>query len=425
VLKNSVREKKTSWRWLILFIVGMVMFGAYYAYDTLSPINDYIQKDMGINNARFGLLFSLYALPNILFLLVVAGFLLDRLGIRKAGIFYTFIILLGSVITSLGAGNSFIIMLIGRMIFGIGTEATLLVTYKVIARWFKGKEFGFAYGLKVSIIRLGSILALNSSAQVANLTGSWRWSIWIGTIVMFISCILFLLYLTIDKDVDKSIEAGKEEKIVFQEVWKLKPAFWFICLLCMTSYGAILPFGNHSPRFLQKKFGFSMALGGQYTSYITVAAMIFTPLFGFIVDKLGYRGKLLFIGALFLVPAHLILGLTHINPGLSFIILGVSYSMVPPALWSTIPFIIKERFLGTAVSIISWTQMIGLFIFPWLAGEVVDLSGDDYTNMELMFAFIGFIGLLLSILLIMSNKKHDFGLELPAYEAQSKADASA
>jgi len=303
----SAKQKKQWWRWLILLVVSLVMFGSYYIYDSLSPINEFIQQDMGIDNAKFGLLFSFYSLPNLLFLLLIAGFILDRFGIRKAGTIYVFLILLGSVVTSLGAGKSFAVMLIGRMIFGFGSESTLLVTNKVIARWFKGKELGFAYGLNITVMRLGTILALNSAAQIAGKAGGWRWSVWAGAIVMLVSFILFLIYLIIDKDVDKNIEGGVEDKILIKDVLKLSSAFWFISILCMTFYSAIFPFANHAPRFLQMKFGMSAAKGGQYTSLIMTASMIFTPILGFLIDKFGKRGKIMFFGSI------LILSLIHIS----------------------------------------------------------------------------------------------------------------
>ncbi len=422
---TSSKNEKHWWRWLILLIVSLVMFGSYYIYDALSPINDLIQQNMGVDNARFGLLYSFYALPNLLFLLVVAGFLLDRLGIRKAGTVYVLLILIGSFITSLGAGKSFVIMLIGRMIFGFGSEATLLVSNKVISRWFKGKELGFAFGLNITVMRLGTILALNSSAQIANFTGTWRWSLWTSTIIMFISFVMFLVYLALDKDADKLIKAGTEEKIVVKDVWQLSSAFWFICFLCLTFYSAIFPFTNHAPRFLQMKFGLSAAMGGQYTSYIMAASMVFTPLLGLLVDKIGHRGRIMIIGSVLLVPAHLLLGLTFLHPAFSFIILGISFSLVPAALWPAVPILVKEKLLGTAFGLIAWIQMIGLFVFPWLAGKIVDLSGDTYTNMELMFASLGFLGVLFSLLLLNANKKQNLGLELPTKEAQAKADALA
>jgi MFS family permease len=424
-MANSTVPQKKPWqRWMVLIFVSMVMFGSYYIYDSLSPINDYIQQSMGLDNAKFGLLFSFYALPNLLFLLVVAGFLLDRLGVKKAGMFYVFLILLGSLITSLGAGKSFIAMLIGRIVFGFGSEAALLVTNKAIARWFKGKELGFAYGLNITVMRLGTILALNSAAQIADWTGTWRWSIWAGTIVMFVSFICFIIYLMMDRDVDKDIELGTEEKIVVKDIWRLNAAFWVISLLCVTFYSAIFPFTNHAPRFLQMKFGLSAATGGRYTSLIMTASMIFTPILGFLVDKLGHRGKIMLVGSLMLIPAHLMLGLTTLPPAISFIILGISFSLVPAAMWPAIPILVKEKFLGTAFGIIAWIQMFGLFLFPWLAGRVVDASGGDYTNMELMFASLGIAGLIFAVWLLRTDQKSHLGLELPTSQAQALADAA-
>lgn len=423
-MEKATEGQRHWWRWLILFMISMLMFGSYYIYDTLSPINDFIQKDMGLDNSRFGLLFSFYSLPNLLFLVVIAGFVLDRIGVRKAGTFYAFLILLGSLITSLGAGKSFWMMLIGRIVFGFGSEAALLVTNKVIARWFRGRELGFAFGLNITVMRLGTILALNTSAQIAGRAGTWRWSVWAGTIVMFVSFIFFMIYLLLDRRVDSEIEAGSEEKIVLADIWKLGPTFWLISLLCVTFYSAVFPFTSHAPRFLQMKFGMSPAKGGQYTSYIMMASMVFTPILGLIVDKLGHRGKIMIAGSLLIVPAHLLLGVSRLHPAVSFILLGVSFSLVPAALWPAVPILVRERFLGTAYGIIGWIQNFGLFLFPWLAGRIVDTSGGDYTNMEIMFASLGFAGLVFSILLMAADRKHRTGLELPTSKAQAAADAS-
>jgi MFS family permease len=412
-------NQRTWWRWFVLFMVSLVMFGSYYVYDSLSPINDNIQTAMGLDNSRFGLLFSFYAIPNIFFLLVVAGFLLDKLGVRKAGSLYAFLILAGSLLTSLSAGNSFVLMLIGRMIFGFGSEATLLVTNKVIAKWFKGKELGFAFGLNITVMRLGTILALNTSAQIAGWTGSWRWSVWAGSIVMLVAFVLFLVYLMRDKELDAERSDGIAEKIVFSDIFRLGASFWAITFLCLTFYSAVFPFTNHSTRFLQIKFGLSAAKGGQYTSYIMMASMIFTPLLGLLIDKIGHRGKIMIIGSLLIVPAHLLLGMTYVHPAVAFILLGISFSLVPAALWPAVPILVREKFLGTAYGIIAWIQNMGLAAFPWLAGKIVDLSGGNYDNMEYMFASLGFAGLAFSIMLLVSNNKHKEGLELPSRQAQA------
>jgi MFS family permease len=168
----------------------------------------------------------------------------------------------------------------------------------------------------------------------------------------------------------------------------------------------------------------SAAMGGQYTSYIMTASMIFTPILGFLIDKFGKRGKIMFFGSILIVPAHLLLGLTTLPPAISFLILGVSFSLVPAALWPAIPILVKEKYLGSAFGIIAWVQMFGLFLFPLLAGKIVDWSGDTYTNMELMFASLGFIGLVFSVLLLRADRQQKLGLELPTKEAQARADSS-
>jgi MFS family permease len=417
------RLERPWWRWLVLFVVSLVMFGSYYVYDALSPLNEYIQQGMGIDNEDFGKLFTFYSIPNLFFLLVVAGFLLDKIGVKRAGTLYAFLILLGSALTSLGAGSSFALMLTGRAIFGFGSEATLLVTNKVIARWFKGKELGFAFGLNITVMRLGTILALRASAPIADAAGSYRWAIWVSTIIMLVAFLSFLVYLLIDRKSAAADAGGSEEKIVFSDMFRLGYPFWIISFLCLTYYSAVFPFTSHAIRFLQMKWGMTAAQGGAYTSYIMTASMIFTPLLGLLVDKRGHRGKIMVIGSLLILPAHLLLGLTRVHPVYSFIMLGISFSLVPAALWPAIPILIKEEFLGTAYGIIGWIQNMGLALFPWLAGRLVDAAGgSDYTNMEIMFSTLSLAGLIFSILLMYFNRKHMTGLELPSSEAQSIAD---
>lgn len=413
-------EKKSWTRWLVLAVISMILFGSYYVYDVFSPINEYIQESMGIDNSKYGLLATFYSLPNLLFLVVVAGVLLDKVGIRKAGIFFGLLCVVGSLVTTLAAGRSFMWMLIGRIIFGFGSEAVILVVNKVIARWFKGKELGFAFGLNIVICRLGTVAALNSSAQIMDYFGSWRWSIWAGTIVMFLSFLTFIVYLGIERkhETSKTKEDEEEEKFNFREVFKFGPAFWFISILCVTFYSAMFPFLFHAPRLLQLEFGMTAAKGGFYTSLATWATIFCTPLFGLLVDKKGFRGLIMIIGSLLLFPAHLLLGLTNVPPAVPFILMGISFSLVPAALWPAVPILIREQYLGTAYGLIGWIQNIGLTLFPWFAGLLVDYAGgEDYTYMQIMFASLGFVGLIFSILLKVTDRKRKLGLELPSGEA--------
>ena len=414
-MNNRADAAVLKLRWAVLLVMGTVVFGAYYAFDALSPIASYIISDMGITRAQYGLLFSYYSLPNLIMVLV-GGILLDKIGIRKAGTLFTALCATGVLLTA--AGASFPIMLLGRFIFGLGAESLLITKTKILSKWFKRKVLALGFALALSIARLGTIMAHNTSARIQALSGSWRLSIWVSSVIMFISFALFLVYAGIDKKSEKSFEErdrrGNSDKFVFQDIFRFKLSYWFISILSMTFYSAIFPFTAFSTVFLQTKFGFSAVKGGFYTSLIVIGSMVFTPLFGFLVDKFGKRATMMIFGSILLVPAHALLGLTSLHPAISMVMLGFSFSLVPAALWPTIPLIIEDRRLGTAFGLMTLLQNIGMTAVPWLAGKITDISGGNYTYTMIMFASLGFVGLIFSLLLKISEKKEALAIELPA-----------
>jgi MFS family permease len=401
-------------RWVVLLILGIVVFGAYYAFDALSPIASVIISDMEITRAQYGLLFSYYSLPNLVMVLV-GGILLDKIGIRKAGNLFSGLCATGVLLTA--AGSPFPIMLLGRFIFGLGAESLLITKTKILAKWFKGRELALGFALALSIARLGTIAAHNTSARIQALSGSWRLSLWVSSVIMFISFALFLIYAGIDKKTERTFEGqdrkNNSDKFVIQDIFRFRPSYWFVSILSMTFYSAIFPFTAFSTVFLQTKFGFSAVRGGFYTSLIVIGSMVFTPLFGFLVDKFGKRATMMIIGSILLVPSYAFLGLTSLNPVVAMVMLGFSFSLVPAALWPTIPLIIEEKRLGTAFGLMTLLQNVGMTAIPWLAGKITDISGGDYTNTMIMFSFLGVVGLVFSLLQKISEKKEALGIELP------------
>lgn len=413
-MNDQADDSVLKLRWAVLLTMGIVIFGAYYAFDALSPIASYIIKDMGITRAQYGLLFSYYSLPNLIMVLV-GGILLDKIGIRKAGSLFTALCAIGVLLTA--AGTSFQLMLLGRFIFGLGAESLLITKTKILSKWFKRKELALGFALALSIARLGTIAAHNTSARIQALSDSWRLSIWVSSVIMFISFAMFLVYTGIDQKTEKTFKGRdskkSSDKFVIQDIFRFRPSYWFISILSMTFYSAIFPFTAFSTVFLQTKFGFSAVKGGFYTSLVVIGSMVFTPLFGFLVDKFGRRATMMIIGSILLVPAHALLGLTSFHPAIAMVMLGFSFSLVPAALWPTIPLIIEEKRLGTAFGLMTLLQNIGMTAVPWLAGKITDISGGDYTYTMIMFASLGFVGLIFSLLLKISEKKEAIAIELP------------
>lgn len=455
---SDKRPLGRSYRWIILAVMSFVNFASYYIWDSLSPLAPLLKEELSLSGAHFGLLFSAVTAANVfLVMLIISGVLVDKIGVKLAGIIYAFCCFFGAVLTSLGAspnlaaylgplydwlGGAFMpnwspelkVMLLGRAIFGVGAEAILIVNNKVIARWFLGKELAFAYGLNLTIMRLGTYLALNVQAPMALQWGLVP-SLWISTAIMGGGFSSFFVYLWMERRVRGRPGAPKaedEETKAPEDVFRWRKAFsfhldfWLITGLCVTFYSAIFPFQNFAPDILVQKFGYSMTRAGAYSSSLIFGTMVFTPIFGWVVDRYGRRATMMIWGSLVLIPCHLLLGLTHFPPVILMFVVGMSLSLVPAALWAAIPMMVKESQLGTAFGVIGYIQNIGLTFFPYLAGKLADayttaetIGGEeivttDYTMTMVMFAALGIVGFLLALALKRVDRGRTHGLSIEA-----------
>jgi len=448
------RQQKKWFRWVILALMSLFCFAQYYIYDSVTPLATMIKNQLNYTNAEYGLLFSAYSAPNVfLFMVVLAGILVDKIGIKLSGFFYGFLCVLGAILTALPAIDNFEqiigpaynwlanvppgnwtpelkMMLLGRTIFGIGAEAVLVVNNKVLAKWFLGKELAFAYGVNLTIMRLGTFLALNLQSFIGT-EYSLITALWFAAFVMGAGLVAFVLYIGMEESVEKDVEGEVEETEEFhlKEALTFDSSFWFITLLCVTFYSAVFPFQAYAPDMLIQKFGYSDVKAGFIASMLILGTMIFTPIFGWFVDKYGKRATLMIYGSLLLIPCHLALALTHIPPVIPIFIVGISLSLVPAALWAAIPMMIKEHKLGTAFGIIGWVQNMGLMLFPWIAGKIADantvtkiVEGTektvvDYTDTMLMFAALGIVGVIFAIALKRADQKSKgMSIEKPMIE---------
>jgi len=407
-------------RWFVLALMGVLLYGVYYAYNSVVPLADAIMSEFGISRAQYGLLFSSYSIPNFIIVLI-GGILVDKIGVRRAGLLFAALCTVGIAMTA--AALSFRLMLAGRLLYGIGAESLLIAEVKILARWFKGKELSFAFGLNVTAVRLSDVSALNLGAHLPGWTGSMRMALWVTVIVMLIGFAAFLVYLRLDKEKEGGSHAGEKgapvDKFAVRDVFKHPASYWYVSFLCLAFYSMVFPFVAFSSMFLQKKFGLSPGQAGFYGSFVYLATAIITPLFGLVLDRIGKRATVMLFGSLVIVPCHLALGLTNFSPLLSMIGLGVSFSLVASALWPSLPLLVEEKRLGTAFGLTTLLQNAGLTVFPWAAGKLTDMAGGDYRNSLLMFAGLGIVALVLSLLLRMSARKGPSAkIELPTRLAQ-------
>lgn len=447
-LKENVKINP-SIRWIILLLVSLTIATNYYVYDAMSSIKSIMQSELGFSNAEYGWLIAFYSIPNtILLMSIFGGIILDKWGIRKTGFLFVGFCVLGVLLSAYGSSpffgkggldynilNSFLpqfspelkMLMVGRLLFGLGAETSIVVVNKIIAKWFKGKELAFAFAINISIARLGTAAALILSPVFSTNPSTWYYAIWIAAMLMSIGFLTFVIYTIYDARVspkdDTSAKLAADEEFKMSDIWDLlkNKSFIYICLLCVTFYSAVFPFQAYCPDLLHNKFGLTESMSGILTSVITWGTIVFTPLFGIFVDKRGKRASLMIMGSILLIASHLTLGLTYVSPYVAMFILGMAFSLVPAAMWPSVAMIVEEKKLGTAYGVMASIQNLGLMGFPILAGYLLDFTNQgvkldsgqlDYTWTILMFAVLGLCGLVFAFLLKNADAKSSgYGLE--------------
>ena len=407
-----------AYRWLVLVLISLAMFGNYYIYDAISPMADLLAQKLGFTDSNIGLLQAIYSIPNI-FMVLIGGFIIDRLGTKKSTFIFAFLCMLGAVITA--ATPKLEIMAAGRLVFGLGAESLIVAVTTAIAKWFKGKELSFAFGINLTIARLGSFAALNSPSWAAKAFENWQGPLLISTAFGVICVAGGILYWILESKAEKTYQigtAGTTDKVVFKDLFGFGKTYWYIVLLCITFYSGIFPFQTFAVKYFIEAHGATRELGGFLSSMLTLFAMIATPLFGLLVDKVGRRAQFMMYGSLLLIPVYLIMAYTHISLYVPMAMMGIAFSLIPGVMWPSVAYIVDESKLGTAYGLMTMIQNIGLAGFNLLIGWANDYAGASavnpagYTLGMWIFSSLGFFAFLFAFLLFRAEKGPDaHGLE--------------
>ncbi|XP_068939576.1 lysosomal dipeptide transporter MFSD1 isoform X3 [Petaurus breviceps papuanus] len=383
-------------RLLALAFMCLLGFGSYFCYDNPAALQMQIQGDMQIHTAAFMLLYSWYSWPNVI-LCFFGGFLIDRVfGIRRGSILFSFIVCIGQVVFALGAiVNAFWLMQLGRFIFGIGGESLAVAQNTYAVSWFKGKELNLVFGLQLSMARIGSTVNLNVMGwlysrieALFHLPGHTTLGItlMIGgvTCIFSLICALILGYLDWRAERILHKEQGKTGEVIkLTDMKDFSLSLWLIFVTCACYYVAVFPFIGLGKAFFIEKFKVSEQEASAINSIVYVISAPLSPLFGLMVDKVGWNIFWVLCAVVATMASHTILAFTFWNPWIAMCLLGVSYSLLACALWPMVAFVIPEHQLGTAYGFMQSIQNLGLALMSIAAGEILDLWG--YFFLEIFF----------------------------------------
>jgi MFS family permease len=395
----------TYYRWSVLVVISLAMFGNYYVYDAISPIADLLKNQLGFSDKNIGTLNAIYSIPNV-FMVLIGGIIIDRIGVRRATILFGVLCFGGAVITA--ATGNLVVMASGRLVFGIGAESLIVAVTTALARWFRGKELSFAFGANLTIARLGSFLALNSPTWAKPAFDNWQLPLLI-TVGFGTFCVIGpMIYAVMENRAAKQYamkQASGTDKVELSQIFRMSPSYWYVVLMCVTFYAAIFPFQTFAIKFFQEAHGTTREYAGFLSSLLTLFAMIFTPLFGYLVDRVARRSLFMMFGSLLLVPVYLMMAYAPIPLIVPMAMMGIAFSLVPAVMWPSVAYIVEEKRLGTAYGLMTMIQNIGLAGFNLIIGWANDYSGASMTNPGgyalgmWIFSVSGFLGFFFAWLL--------------------------
>jgi len=445
-VEKTLKDSKAI-RWTMMVISSLLIFATYWFYDVFSPLKDLMMADLGIDSGSFGIVISATTWANCLGMILAGGIILDKWGIRVSSILFGSLVTVGAALTTLGSSDlialdstdRILLMAVGRIIFGVGTEIVGVIVTCIIVKWFKGYELALAMAISTGFGRLGSYFAVSFSLDIA---GSRVMPVLgVATALITVAFLFMLVYLVFDKMLDRQAQQSAEsedEKFHAADFLKLlkNPTFLWITSLCVVYYSAVFPFvGAYGPSILHDKFGFSLNLpetGGNLSlwawikAYVTngpriaglipLASLIFSPIFGAFVDRRGRAASMMLMGSVLLIFAHVSLAFFNIDAlaYAALVCLGIAFSLVPAAMWPSVAKIVPESRLGTAYATMYTVQNWGLALFYWLPGQLLESTNSDYTIAFLPFVVLGFVSIACAIQLKKSDRKYGYGLENPS-----------
>ena len=455
-LRQSLRDNRWAC-WLVLACLVVPMFASYFFDDMFSSLSELFknpgQLELGWDMADYGFYSSGYSFLCIWGGLIICGALLDKFGVRLVGSIFVGIMAGGAALVTfaISAGfepeTSLTIAYIGCMLFGLGSEIAGVSVTRSIAKWFKGRNMALAMGLQLAIARFGTatailvapmIVAQKPAGEVYTLSETNKPAL-IGLAVIAIGVILWAIFVALDARFDKEtgesdkVETAEEDKFRFSDIWKVlsNPRFLMIALLCVTFYCCVIRFKKFGVSILLPLFGVNLDIATVLLAMIPFFTILFTPLFGALVDKVGKATTWMIVGSALVLASHLII--TFAPQGVPFYayiaiaLLGIGYSLVPSAMWPSVPKIIPEKNLGTAYSLIYWVQNLGMWAVPIYVGRIFTREITEAGNhaqevtaalhAEWVFIILGIVAIGVALLLFFSSRRHpELRLDSPAKE---------
>ncbi|XP_054707597.1 major facilitator superfamily domain-containing protein 1-like [Uloborus diversus] len=382
------------YRFLVLFFNCLLTFGSYYCFDMPSVLQDAMEKDykcdnttnsscctdcLGMTSEQYNYLYAIYSWTNA-FVVIGAGFFIDKFGNRIGAFLFSSFCVIGSCLFALGAtyrGTAAMIpvMLLGRLIFGAGNGSLTIVQNRITSFWFAGKELALAFGITLAFSRLGSVLNFFLTGHLSDAVGL-KYTLWIGAGLCGLGFISAIIVGMLDvygfKRLGMMDSISSQSKLVrVSDVKHFSMSYWLVIFTIMFFYNGVFPFVADASKFIKDKYHYDDNTAAYMAGAVYDVSLILSPFLGGLIDVFGKRGILCILCSVLTIPVFGLLAFTTVHPLVSTIWLGITYSVAAASMWPSIPLVVNQATIGTAMGIATSLQMIGVGFSNLIVGEIL------------------------------------------------------
>ncbi len=367
--------------WLAMGLVALALFGNFYVYDSIGPVAELLVQQLGFTDTQIGSLNAIYSIPNVV-LIFVGGILVDRFGAGRMFMWTGAVCLLGALLTA--ATSHFLPMAAGRLLYGIGAETFNIASLAAVTAWYPARHTALMMGLTLGAGRVGSFAADLSPAWASTVYAQgWQPPLVLAAGIAATSFAASVGYWWFERKYvgERAHQTHSAQPFSWRDALGFGVPYWYLLSLCVLWYAVMLAFrSTFAIKYFQQGHGLSLAAAGAINSYVFLAALFATPLFGWVCDRTGRYAGMLAFGALLLPISLLVMAASNMGLGLGTVLIGISFSLVPAAMWPMVSKIVEPARFGTAIGLMWVVQNAGIAGANLAAGWLNDVYGASAVN---------------------------------------------
>ncbi len=380
-------KRSDSYKWLVLGISFILMLTFAISLQSLPPIFDKIQMDISFTNSQAGMLMGAYAIPGI-FLPFLIAFLASRYNKKSIILIALLILILGLIAFS--TSGSFSTLLTYRLVTGIGATALVVLAPLLVTMFFDKENMGIAMGIFNTAVPFGTVIAANLFGILGERI-HWR-AIILG-IAVFVGIVLAISMFNLFIPEEEEVEESSVSAIDSSGGLLSNVNLWLLALIWTLGNGQLLSYVTFVPQYFQKT-GMTMQRAGLLTSFIMLVPIFLSPIVGIIIDKTGWKKRLLLAGSIIMAISFVLISKATFGLPIWAVTLGIGFTPIPIFVFSLLPELIKPQQMGMGLGILTAASNLGIALGPLAFGVLLDQTGGNFNLGFIILAIISLVTIL-------------------------------